>query len=85
MLLPGAQRTLDASNDPLVKSISNQETFKEENLQTLKKLGEGGQGLAYRVGDFCLKVCRSDYKVGEVMPDKPGNVFTQTAVAVNAN
>jgi len=65
--------------------MSNRELFKEEILETLKKLGEGGQGLAYRVGDFCLKVCRSDYKVGEVMPDKPGNGFTQTEVAMNSN
>jgi len=76
-LLPEAQATLDASDHPIVMSMSNQELFKEEILETLKKLGEGGRGLAYRVGDFCLKVCRST--------DDPSKVFTQTEAEMISN
>jgi len=60
--------------------------FKEENLKDLQKLGEGGQGQAYRLSDeFCLKLCRLDYEVGEVIPHDPNNYFTQTCNAVSSN
>jgi hypothetical protein len=56
-----------------VIAMRENQVINEEDIWKLTKLGAGGQGQAYRLDDFCLKLCRYDYKVGEVIPDDPAN------------